>query len=104
MNRFPLVLSLGIGALILATQHAFAQAGNCATRDDLAARLERTYGETRQSMGLASDNTLIEVYASQETGTWTLTITRPGGPTCIVAAGEAYQTLRDPRPAPGKPA
>jgi hypothetical protein len=28
----------------------------------------------------------------------------PNGPTCVVAAGEAYQALSEPLPAPGAPA
>ncbi len=74
-----------------------ARAGrNCADHATVVERLGEHYGESRQSMGLASDNAVVEVFASMDTGSWTITVTRPGGPTCLVAAGQAYQYLNEP--------
>ncbi|MBT8411243.1 MAG: hypothetical protein KJP02_05540 [Octadecabacter sp.] len=75
-----------------------AQSRNCADRDRIVDRLASGYGETRQSVGLGSDNTLVEVFASLETGTWTIVITRAGGPSCLVASGQAYQVMADALP------
>lgn len=93
MKRNFFLLSLGIGALLLATQTAFAQQSNCADHDTVVARLAEGYGESRQAMGLTNANTILEVFASAATGTWTITITAPGGPTCLVAAGQAFQIV-----------
>lgn len=50
-------------------------------------------------MGLHPNNTMMELYASAETGTWTITITAPDG-TCVVAVGQAYEAVaEDLRPA-----
>ncbi|WP_281984558.1 hypothetical protein [Thalassorhabdomicrobium marinisediminis] len=81
----------------LAAQTASAQ-GNCADHDRVVERLAAGYGETRQSIGLGADNTVVEVFASLDTGTWTITVTRPGGPTCLVASGGAFQVLAEGLP------
>jgi hypothetical protein len=95
MKRILFLMSFGIGAMMLAAQQAHAQ-GNCADHATVVERLGEHYGESRQSMGLASDNAVVEVFASMDTGSWTITVTRPGGTTCLVAAGQAYQYLNEP--------
>lgn len=101
MKRQFLGLSLGIGAMLLATQYAFAQnPRHCGERAQIVNRLSEGYGETRQSMGLGSDNSVIEMFASEETGTWTITVTLPNGMTCLVASGQAYEeSVEDLTPA-----
>ncbi len=105
MKRQFLALSLGVGAMLLATQHAFAQQQpnrNCAARDQVVERLSSAYGESRQSIGLAPNNSVVEVFASLETGTWTITVTTPNGTTCLVASGQAFEpTNGDLTPAKG---
>jgi hypothetical protein len=102
MKQKFLALSLGLGAMLLATQHAFAQGSNCAARDTVVERLADGYGETRQSIGLAPNNSVVEVFASLETGTWTITVTNPSGITCLVASGQSYEsTDEDLTPAKG---
>lgn len=92
MTREIFVASLGFGILIAAAGHAFGQTTvNCGPRAQVTERLAAAYGETRQSVGLGANNQMVEVFASQETGTWTITITSPGGVTCLVASGQAYE-------------
>ena len=89
-------LSLGVGAMLWATHHAFAQGTrHCGERAQVVNRLADGYGETRQSIGLGADNSVIEVFASEETGTWTITVTLPNGMTCLVASGQAYEELEE---------
>lgn len=83
---------------------ATVQAQACAPRDVVLARLAETYGETRQSIGLGPNNQMIEVFASDATGTWTITATRASGMTCLVASGQAYETLAEALPSPDKDA
>jgi len=105
MKRQFLTVSLGIGAMLLATQHAFAQQNrNCAARESVIERLETKYGETRQSMGLAPNNGVLEVFASVETGTWSITVTMPTGVTCLVASGQSFESISEPAPIPGSDA
>ncbi|PJI85346.1 hypothetical protein BC777_3347 [Yoonia maricola] len=96
MKRTFFLMSFGIGAMMIAAQQTQAQSNNCAEHDIVVERLAQAYGESRQSIGLGSDNAVVEVFASMDTGSWTITVTRPGGPTCLVAAGQAYQYLNEP--------
>ncbi len=54
--------------------------------------------------GLAANNGVVEVFASPETGTWTIIVTLPDGQTCLVASGEGYESITEPLPAKGDPA
>lgn len=92
MTRRFLALSLAAGALLAAGQ-AVAQPRNCAERQTVVDRLAEGYGETRQSIGLGANNSVVEVFASEETGTWTITVTMPDGMTCLVASGQAFERL-----------
>lgn len=93
------LMSFGIGAMMLAANHAHAQPRNCADHETVVTRLAERYGESRQSIGLGNDNSVLEVFASDDTGSWTITVTKPGGQTCLVAAGESYQHLAETLPA-----
>lgn len=59
-------------------------------------RLEDRYGETLQSLGLQENSSLLEVYASDSTGTWTILITRPDGVACLVASGQSWEKEATP--------
>lgn len=95
MRNYTL-LSLGISALILATQHAQAQTTNCAPRDAMVERLAAQYGERRQAMGLGNNNTMVEFFVADADGSWSVIVTAPGGMTCLVAAASAFQLTDDP--------
>lgn len=84
--------------LILALPLPGQAQARCADHATVVDRLAAGYGETRQSIGLGSNNEVVEVFASLETGTWTIAVTRAGGPTCLVASGEAFQHLAEAPP------
>jgi cation diffusion facilitator CzcD-associated flavoprotein CzcO len=89
-------------AMILAAPAA--DAAQCAPRDQVVKLLADRYGETRRGMGMAANNTVMEVYASADTGTWTITVSDAGGQTCLVASGDGYQPVADALPPEGDPA
>ena len=91
---------MGFGLLVLAADQVAAQQGNCAPRDVVLERLNDSYGETRQAIGLGANNAIVEVFAA-ETGSWTITVTFPNGATCLVASGQAYEALAETLPAKG---
>ncbi len=74
---------------------ASAQSRNCAERERVVERLSDTYGESRQSIGLAANNQVMEVFANLESGSWTVTVTLPSGITCLIASGMAYEDIED---------
>ncbi len=106
MNRTIKLFHLGAlttaAAILLATTTDIAAQGrNCAPRDAVVNRLAEGYGETRQSMGLGANNAVVEVFASDETGSWTITVTAPNGVTCLVASGQGFEQLAEALPAKG---
>ncbi|MEM8730352.1 MAG: hypothetical protein AAGF79_10590 [Pseudomonadota bacterium] len=105
MRRQAIKMTLGLGVLALgAHQLSAQQAGrNCAPRSQVLERLASGFGETRQSIGLGSNNAVVEVFASDQTGSWTITVTMPDGTTCLVAAGNAFERLDELLPV-GDPA
>ena len=92
----PQILTLGlwIGAACLAGA-GHAETAVCAERATVVDRLAAEYGETRQAIGLASAHQVVEVFASEETGSWTITVTRPDGMTCLMAAGNYFEALEE---------
>ena len=46
-------------------------------------------------MGVAGGNRVMEVFASNESGSWTITVTHPNGVTCLVAAGQGFEMLSE---------
>ena len=96
MRTHILALGLGVGAALVLTGAAQAQSGNnCAQHDSIVAQLAAKYGETRQSVGLAENNQMVEVFASQETGSWTIIVTRASGVACMVAAGQNFEVVNE---------
>ena len=82
---------------------AYAQAANCAPRTAIVERLATKYGESRQSMGLGTNNAVVEVFASADTGTWTILFTRPDGVACLIAAGQGFEMVAEAPMATGEP-
>ncbi|PLS23592.1 hypothetical protein [Neptunicoccus cionae] len=98
MQKILFALSLGFLGVILAHSAAHSQPASCAQRPQVVERLETKYGETRRSVGLASNSGIVEVFASERSGSWTIIITLPNGMTCLVAAGESYEAISDAAP------
>ncbi len=106
IGRAIVVLLLVVVLVALAIQAAvpsFGQAGQCGPRAAVVAHLAAKYGETRRSVGMAANSTLMEVFASTATGSWTITVTTAGGMTCLVASGESFEPVDEPAPATGIP-
>lgn len=104
MKNFLFALSLGLGGVIWATQNVAAQTMSCAERELVIERLQTKYGETRQSMGLGNNNGIVEVFASDETGTWTILVTLPNGMSCLIASGQSWEQIAEDVLVPGNDA
>lgn len=89
-------------ALIAATPGAEAEErAACAARDKVIKRLSEQFGETLKSLGVHKDDAVIEVYSSDDTGTWTILVTRTDGISCLLAAGQRWEQDVTPIRAPG---
>lgn len=102
MTQKLFALSLGFGMLILFTQ-AHAQTPQCGPREIVLAQLADEYGESRQSMGVAANNMVMELFASTNSQSWTITVTTPQGETCLVASGQGFEHMKNALPARGEP-
>ncbi|WP_298679471.1 hypothetical protein [uncultured Lentibacter sp.] len=103
LKNFKSVLlpaACALAPLAAFSERATAQtAANCAPREAVLARLAERYGETRQSVGLGANNAMVEVFASADSGTWTILVTTAQGLSCLVASGQAYEALAEALPA-----
>ena len=103
MEKMMFALSLGFAGLLLAT-HAALATPQCAPREQVLPVLQQKYAEVRQGIGLAGNTQVVEIFANAETGTWTITASRPDGLMCLVASGDHFEALAEPLPAKGDPA
>ncbi|WP_424832107.1 hypothetical protein [Ruegeria sp.] len=70
-----------------------ALAQTCAQRDHIITKLQDSYSEELAFGGLQkSRNTqsVMEVWTSKETGSYTVLVTQPNGISCIVAVGTDF--------------
>ncbi len=90
-------LSLGIAAMFFAATQSNAQppGAQCAPRSAVVQVLAARFGETRQSMGLAAADQLMEVYAS-DAGSWSLIVSTPDGLSCLLASGQSFEQVQEP--------
>ena len=59
----------------------------------MVAHFAKAYGEVRKSWGLETNKAVIEVYASDKSGSWTITVAMTSGLRCLVASRQAFATL-----------
>jgi len=84
---------VGLCVILCLPAAAVAQAAECGQRDQVVERLASRYSERLTAGGLQetdSTQSVIEVWASTETGTFTVLLTNPDGIACIVAAGTNF--------------
>ncbi len=98
MKKTVLKMTIGLGIMVLAAQQVQAQARKCAPRADVLQRLAESYGETRRGIGISRQGAVMELFASDQSGSWTITVTLPDGMTCLVASGRAYEQMADVLP------
>ena len=63
----------------------------CAKRTDMVNALSRLYKERQQSSGLVSPKAAVELFVS-DTGDWTILATGTNGVSCMMAAGNGWDT------------
>jgi hypothetical protein len=65
----------------------------CGVREAVVDMLGTRYGETVRSIGLAGRDRIVEVFASEETGSWTILVTTTDGMACLVASGQHFEQV-----------
>ena len=85
------------GALPVQAADAVAQGANmlpmamCGQREQLVADLEQQFSEQAMAVGQVDSNAVVEIFVS-ETGSWTIIATGTDGLSCIVSAGEGFES------------
>ncbi len=67
----------------------------CGDRAKMIGYLDKDFREARSGIGIASNGAVVELYTAK-TGTWTMLVTRPGGPTCVMGSGENWERQLEP--------
>lgn len=96
----PAVLALGLfgsqtqlaGAQQISVCGPYAQVNN---------QLKQKYNERPTAYGLVEEKSIMQLYASSESGTWTIVMTDRRGMSCIVAAGHSLEQIDSNLTGPG---
>lgn len=90
MFRTALVGTLIACVMAPAATSLLAQGNACAPRDVIVTRLSDKYAETLTGGGMQNTKTLLEVWSSAETGSFTVLVTHSNGMSCIVSSGHHW--------------
>ena len=85
MKTLPALILAGLSAAVALP--AGAQGLHCGPRDVVTERLDMSYGERLTGGGFQNADSVIELWVSPETGSWTILLSRADGQSCIMAAG-----------------
>lgn len=88
MRKFLLILAFLV--VTPASAQTALDAATCSDRDSVISKLEARFGEAQSGTGIVSENRVLELWQSPETGSWTILMTTADGTTCIVAAGSEW--------------
>lgn len=92
MRKMTLTILAALTMMVPVASTAQA-APPCGERKDVIDRLGQHYAEALSAVGITSNGGVVELLTSADGKTWTLIFTYPGGPSCLVAAGEGWQDL-----------
>lgn len=67
----------------------------CGDRAKVIDSLSAKYAEEPVAVGVTRNGGVIEVLKAPDGATWTILFTYPGGPSCLVASGEAWEDLEE---------
>ena len=87
-RQFAMAVIFGAAAL---APPAAAQSA-CLAREALTKQLSETYDEAPVGRGLQSASQLLEIWASKESGSYTVFITHADGRSCVVASGQNWSS------------
>ncbi len=83
---------LVLASLLLADPSDAAAQVVCGERARILARLAARYDEAPSAIGVTAAGQVIEVLTSAS-GSWTIVVTAPEGPACVVASGEGWRRV-----------
>lgn len=85
---------LFLASVLVSLAPVSALAGaNCAPRDQVVDRLQAKYTERLKGGGLQNADTLLEIWASDATGSFTILVTHANGMSCVVSSGQNWNSV-----------
>lgn len=86
------IRALGACAILAASATALSAQSEpkCGERDKLITELGQKFGEQLSAGGLTGPTKLLEIWNSEDTGSWTILQTDADGQSCIVASGSDW--------------
>ena len=91
--KHPFFKALGAAVVALSVIGASASEASarnmCMKHADLEVVLEK-HKESQAAIGVASNGSLIQVYATADGATWSIVMTNPQGVSCVVAVGQDW--------------
>ena len=86
----PRLLWAALVAAFFVPGPAAAQS-RCADRETVVGYLAGDHHERPIAGGVTLQGGLVELFATTDGATWTIVVTMPRGPSCIVSAGEGWR-------------
>lgn len=86
-------LSAALVAVFLClTSTAFAQSA-CGERAIVLAKLAENHGEEVRIRAVSERGLMMEITVNEESGSYSVLLTQPGGVTCLADAGYSFETV-----------
>lgn len=87
------IMTFTVGVLSMISTPSLAQQRvPCGERDAIISHLDEAYSEGVNHIGLDAQGRVLEVLTAPS-GTWTMLVSTPGGLTCLIASGVAWENL-----------
>ncbi len=88
----PLATAAALIAVpLLASMPASSQEDFCGDRALMVQKLASEFKENPMAVGMVDQSAVLEIFVSDE-GTWTILATDTGGMSCVLSAGEGWQS------------
>jgi hypothetical protein len=65
----------------------------CSERSNIVSELEQNFKESATAVGMVDNNAVVEVFVS-DSGSWTILATGTDGQSCIISAGEGWESTQ----------
>ncbi|MCH9000383.1 MAG: hypothetical protein IID48_19265 [Proteobacteria bacterium] len=88
-TRMFAMAALALGLLVQPAAAVRAQPV-CMPHDELTKQLYAKFAEAPAANAIANNGALVELFATRDRSSWTLAMTRPGGMSCVLVAGEEW--------------
>lgn len=75
-------------------------AEQCAAHADMIKALGQQFHENAAALGVVNPNVILEIFVSQQ-GTWTILATDTTGQSCVISAGEGWDSAMTTAGMPG---